>query len=349
MAFWKRYYYSYLDSFVTFLLPKGKSIGRIDSVSFPTGMFDCLIALDVLPQVRDVDSFLAEASDHLLPGGRLIVTQYNALWEPILRLASWLKLRKVMTEQNWLTSSDLKNLAYLNNWEVVRSGTKMIMPLYLPLISTFLNRLVAQFWPFSRLGLFHYFVLRKTETTTNERPAFSIIVPARNEAGTIEKIARELPQLGSFTEIIFIEGHSTDQTLNEIKRVVGNYQGAKRLRFAVQSGRGKGDAVRLGFDLATGDILAIYDADMTVPPEELKKFYSALALGKADFVNGSRLIYPMERESMRALNFLGNKFFIVINCSRKFRVVVLIPFPESFCESVDCFCHFINAVYCLND
>ena len=136
-----------------------------------------------------------------------------------------------------------------------------------------------------------------------------MIVPARNEAGTIEKIVQQIPELGAFTEIIFVEGHSNDNTLAEIKRVVEKYKGKKGLKYSVQPGKGKGDAVRLGFEMAEGDILAIYDADMTVPAKDLEKFYNAIADGKGEFINGSRLVYSLEDESMRSLNYLVNKIF----------------------------------------
>ena len=157
-------------------------------------------------------------------------------------------------------------------------------------------------------------------------PSLSIIVPARNEAGTIERIVQELPTLGVFTEIIFVEGHSGDHTLKEIKRVVKKYRLNKRINFAVQKGKGKGDAVRLGFNMAKGDILTIYDADMTVPAEEIHKFYRALIENRGDFINGSRLVYPLEKQSMRFLNFLGNKFF-----SFTFSVILGQPLEDTLC------------------
>ena len=212
-------------------------------------------------------------------------------------------------------------------WEEVKSGTKMIVPIYIPFLSYFCNRFLANFWPFSKLGLIHYLVIRKSEICNfDQKPSLSIIVPARNEAGTIEKIAKELPILGSFTELIFVEGNSTDNTLAEIKRVVASFSGKNKIIYAVQSGRGKGDAVRKGFDLATGDILTIYDADMTVPAKEIVKFYNAVVENKGDFINGSRLVYPMEKESMQLLNFLGNKFF-----SLAFSWIIGQPIKDTLC------------------
>lgn len=318
----KRYYYEYLESFIRFLTPHGKTsykiVGKEEAHALHEGKgsFDYVIAIDALGYVHDIGSFLESMKTLIHPEGRLILTQYNALWEPILRFASWIGLRRPNSEQNWIALSDIKNISVLAGLEVIKTGSKMIFPLYIPFISTFLNVYIAHLWPFSRLGIFHYVVLRQNklcvcgvEATKEKQPSLSIIIPARNEAGTIEKMARELPLLGSSTELIFIEGNSTDTTFDEIKRVAEIYGKTRKIRFAQQEGKGKGDAVRKGFDMATGDIVAIYDADMTVPPEEVEKFYNLVASGIADFANGSRLVYPMEKESMRVLNLMGNKFF----------------------------------------
>jgi glycosyltransferase involved in cell wall biosynthesis len=158
------------------------------------------------------------------------------------------------------------------------------------------------------------------------QPSLSIIIPARNEAGTMEAIARDLPDLGSFTELIFIEGNSTDNTYAEIERVAKVYGSKRKILYGKQGGKGKGDAVRKGFDMATGDIITIYDADMTVPAHEMTGFYNALVGDKGDFINGSRLVYPMEEQSMRMLNFFGNKFF-----SMAFSWILGQPLKDTLC------------------
>lgn len=332
-SFWKRYYYDYLESFVSFLTPNGARVLNISQeqvvkngdISFLKEKYEYIIASDVLGYIGDIQSFLRKTGESLTYDGRIVITQYNALWEPILRFASSVGLRKTIIEQNWLSMLDLKNFAYLAGYEVVKSGTKMIVPVYIPILSSLFNRFLANIWPFSHLGLFHYIVARKPEPRQNiasggksGSPSISIIVPARNEAGTIEKIANELPALGSFTEIIFIEGNSTDNTYEEIQRVA--------IKYAKQDGKGKGDAVRKGFEMATGDILAIYDADMTVPANEIEKFYDAILENKGDFINGSRLVYPLQKESMRVLNFFGNKFF-----SLAFSWILGQPIKDTLC------------------
>jgi glycosyltransferase involved in cell wall biosynthesis len=137
------------------------------------------------------------------------------------------------------------------------------------------------------------------------------VVPARNEAGNIESIVARTPLMGARTELIFVEGNSTDDTYVEIERVLAERQD-ENLVLLRQPGTGKGDAVRFGFAHATGDILMILDADMTVAPEDLPRFYGAITEGTAEFVNGVRLVYPMEGEAMRFLNYLGNRFFGVV-------------------------------------
>ena len=312
--YFAKYYHSYLESLVDFLIPKDKKFFRL-GISVPPDLnkkYDYLVVSDKLGFVYDVQTYLSEAKKIVGEDGRIVITQYNALWEPVLRLASMFGLRKTLNiEQNWLSLYDIENLANLAGLEVVKKGTKMLLPIYVPIISTLINRFLANIFPFSRMGIFHYIVLKKTDPVleSKKNSSFSIIVPARNEMGTIEKIVQELPSLGEFTEIIFIEGNSTDNTYAEIERVALKYKEQKRIKYGKQKGKGKGDAVRMGFDMATGDILSIYDADMTVPAEEMKKFYSTIVQGQADFVNGSRLVYPLEKDSMRVLNLIANKLF----------------------------------------
>jgi glycosyltransferase involved in cell wall biosynthesis len=114
--------------------------------------------------------------------------------------------------------------------------------------------------------------------------------------------------MGRGTELVFVEGHSTDDTLAAIEREIARHP-ERSARVVRQNGTGKGDAVRLGFEHAGGDVLMILDADLTVAPEDLPRFLSALRSGKGEFINGVRLVYPMQKQAMRFLNLIGNKFF----------------------------------------
>jgi hypothetical protein len=272
--------------------------------------FEFVVFSDILGHVHDVEAALREASDRVFWNGRIVITQYSALWEPILDFASKIGLRMPSVKQSWLSGGDLENFARLAGLEAVRRGTRVLVPFYIPLVSAFFNKYLGNIFPFTRLGLYHYVVLRKQNArTTIEKPTLSIVVPARNEAGMIDTILRDLTELDCMTELIFVEGHSSDKTYEAIECAVSGYTGDKKILYARQSGKGKGDAVRKGFDMATSDIITIFDADMTVPAADIPKFYRAIIENRGDFINGSRLVYPLEKQSMRFLNFLGNKFF----------------------------------------
>jgi hypothetical protein len=244
---------------------------------------------------------------------RVIVTYYNWAWEPLLKLGEWLGLKTRPPKQNWLTPGDVGNLLSLAGFDVYRTSESLLLPLNIPLLAPFFNRFVAHLPVFRWLCLNRYTFARPLatcpEVTAAARYSVSVVIPARNESGNIRSAVLRLPPLGRDTEIIFVEGNSTDDTWAAIKAVQKEMGATRNIQIAQQEGKGKNDAVRKGFRMATGDILMILDADLTVPPEDLTKFYSAIASGKGEFVNGSRLVYPMEKEAMRFLNLLANRFF----------------------------------------
>jgi len=211
---------------------------------------------------------------------------------------------------NWLNRHDVNNLLMIEGYDIIKNGRRFLLPRNIPLISNFVNRYLANLPWINSLCLTGYTIARLLPEKSKEgEMSISVIIPARNEKGNIENAILRTPLMGSHTEFIFIEGHSTDDTLEEIKRVAEKYKDSRDIKYAVQDGKGKGDAVRKGFAMATGDILMILDADLTTPPEDMPKFYNALASGRGEFINGTRLVYPLEDESMRTLNILGNKFF----------------------------------------
>jgi len=211
--------------------------------------------------------------------------------------------------KNWVSKHDMKNFLYLSDFETVTQGYRMLMPLYIPLVSYFFNAILAQIPLIQRLCLHEWIIARPIAKPANkENFSVSVVVPCKNEKGNIEEAVRRCPDMGKFTEIIFIEGGSKDGTFEEIKRVTKTYQN-KNISYFKQDGKGKGDAVRKGFSHAKGDVLIILDADLTTPPEELPKFFEALVHGKGEFINGSRLVYGMESNAMRPLAILANFCF----------------------------------------
>jgi SAM-dependent methyltransferase len=276
------------------------------------GPFDYVVMSDLVGDLYDVQTALEQLRKVCHARTRVVITFYNYLWEPVLKAAERLGLKSQQNLQNWLTDQDLRNLLELAGLEVLKRGRRMPFPLRVPLLSGILNA-IAQVTPGLRLlGLQQYIVarLRPRDPSLAAPCSCSVIVPCRNERGNIAAAVERTPAMGSRTEIIFVEGNSSDSTLEEIRAVMSRYRGPHELKLIEQgSGRGKGDAVRKGFAAASGDVLMILDADLTVAPEDLPRFFHAIAGGAGEFINGCRLVYPMEKEAMRYLNLLGNKFF----------------------------------------
>ncbi|HKI06215.1 MAG TPA: glycosyltransferase [Thermoanaerobaculia bacterium] len=272
--------------------------------------FDVIILSDLLNDAWDVQRLLRALVPLTTPRTRLILNSYSRLWELPLAAAQKLGLARPVLYQNWLTVHDLSNLLRLAGFQTVRHWEEVLLPLPIPLLAPFCNRVLVKLWPFRHLALSNFLVARPAPVPipAGEEPVVSVIVAARNEEGNIPNILARLPEMGAGTELIFVEGHSRDGTWEAIQREIAARPG-RRLKAFQQKGKGKGDAVRLGFAEASGGVLMILDADLTVPPEDLPRFYEVLRSGEGEFVNGVRLVYPMEKEAMRFANLLGNKFF----------------------------------------
>lgn len=271
-----------------------------------------IVANGNLHYERNIIDYLNEIHDYCGEETRLVITYYSTLWRPLANLATSLGLRDKLPEVNWLTHEDIENLLRLTSFEAVRREGKVLLPLRVPLLSTLANRYLAPLPFFRNFNLVNILVARPLFAPTaasRPQPSVSVIIPARNESGNIEKILERMPRISARDQLIFIEGGSTDNTWETIQKVAAEHGDSREIIIARQDGRGKGDAVRKGFDLADGDILMILDADLTVQPEILPQFYAALTSGQGEFINGSRLVYPMEKEAMRFFNILGNKFF----------------------------------------
>ena len=274
------------------------------------GTFDYILFSDILNEVWDVQALFDHVKQYCSPRTRIMINTYNRLWEYGLMATEKLGLAKPMIGRNWLTRQDIYSLLDLAGFVVIKATKEILFPIGIPLLSPFLNKFLARFWPFDHLALTHFIIARPRPANCQpgSLPSVSVLVPARNESGNIESIFQRVPEMGAGTEIIFVEGHSTDDTFDAITAGVQHHP-ERRCVVLKQEGKGKGDAVRAGFARASGDILMILDADLTVAPEDLPRFYDALTAGKGDLINGVRLVYPMQDEAMRFFNLIGNKFF----------------------------------------
>jgi SAM-dependent methyltransferase len=289
--------------------------------------FDVIILSDLVNDLWDVQKVMETVYRHATPRTRIIFNFYSRLWEIPLRITQKLRLTRPALMQNWLTPEDVVNLMNLTDLEPIRHWVEFLLPVNIPLLSSFTNRFLAKLWPFHWLALSHFMVARIKPDKKAVEPerSVSIIVPARNEAGNIKEIFARKPELGKWSELVFVEGHSQDDTYAAIQREIALHP-QQRCQLLRQTGIGKGDAVRLGFEHAAGDIFMILDADLTVPPEDLPLFYDAITSGKGELINSVRMVYPMEKQAMRYLNFLGNKFF-----SLAFSMLLGQPIKDTLC------------------
>lgn len=264
---------------------------------------------------------------------KIIITYYNPIWKPLVTLAEWTGSKRNMPQENWLSSLDLTNLLYLSGFETYKSSQSMLIPYKIPFISNFVNRFL------SKLPLFNFFALNKfvfarpmpsLETVQFSEANYSttVVIPACNRAFNIEQAILRMPNFGSGLEIVFVEYHSTDATWATIQSMQEKYRDTHSIKVIQHNGEAKRDAIRKGLESATGDILLILDADLTVSPEDLPKFYNAISTGKGEFINGVRLVYPRDKKAMRSLNVRGNRLL-----SKIFSWILEIPLNDTLCST----------------
>jgi SAM-dependent methyltransferase len=272
--------------------------------------FDVIVLSDLVNDVWDVQRLFEQVRRLSGPETRVVLNLYSRVWELPLALAQRLGLAQPVLPQNWLTLDDVSNLLELAGMRTIRSWQEVLLPLPVPGLRALANRVLVRLWPLNHLALANFVVARPAPAPLVDKPVVTVVVPARNEAGNVPAIFDRVPEMGAGTDLIFVEGHSQDETFAAIEREIAA-RPERRARLLRQPGKGKGDAVRAGFAAARGDVLMILDADLTVPPEDLPRFYEVIRTGAGEMVNGVRLVYPMERQAMRFANLLGNKFFSI--------------------------------------
>jgi hypothetical protein len=271
------------------------------------GPFDYIVIADTIGMFEDIDGTLRLVQQLCSPSTRIIIAYYSHLWEPVLKFAETLRLRSKQPDINYIATADFLNLMDLADFEVISHEQRQLLPRHWLGLGPFINRYIAPLPGIRQLCLRTYIIGRPVRHFPDRKFSVSIVIPCRNERGNIQNAIGRMPKFGSSHEILFVEGNSSDGTFEECERVRDAYRDNWDIKVLKQDGRGKGDAVRKGFAAATGDVLMILDADLTMPPEALPKYHGVIETGKAEFVNGTRLVYPMENEAMRPLNLIANR------------------------------------------
>jgi hypothetical protein len=273
--------------------------------------FDYVIISNLLEHIFDLYDFFNVLRPKISPSTKLIITGINPIWEPLMRLATSLRMRTPIQMKNFVTCKDIENILCVSGYEVIESGYRVFFPKKAPFISYFLNKLIPRLPLFKNLCVAQYIIARpKQELRTDRSLSCSVIIPCHNEEGNVRGCVEKVPRMGDYTEILVVDDGSQDKTAAIVKDMQNKIKNLRLVSYTPN--RGKGHAVRTGFDSAKGDILIILDADMAVLPEELVKFYEVLASRQAEFVNGTRMIYDMAPGAMRFINFMGNKIFGII-------------------------------------
>jgi SAM-dependent methyltransferase len=276
------------------------------------GEFDFIVLSDTIGSLEDIEETLRGLHPLCSAATRLVIAYFSPLWEPLINVGSMVGRRMPQPSVSLITSIDFLNIMDLSEFEPIRIEMRQLIPYDLFGIGRLVNRFIAPLPGVRRLCLRTYLVARSLRVQRPAELSTTVLIPCRNESGNIERAIKEMPRFGGGQEIIFVEGNSSDDTYEECLRVKKAYEGRWDIKVLKQDGKGKGDAVRKGFDNASGDILMILDADLTVPPTALPKFYRAITSGKGEFINGTRLVYPMENEAMRFLNHIANRTFAKI-------------------------------------
>jgi SAM-dependent methyltransferase len=289
-------------------------VGDVEDPDFIASLpkpFDVILIVDTIGSLNDCQCALEALHLQCTQETRIVVAYYSHLWEPLLSFAEWIGLRSKQPLQNVMSPSDIRSIAELADFQFIKSESRLMSPFRLFGLGRLINRFISILPVIRHLSLRHYSVYRSLRQTPKDIRSASVVIPARNERGNIEAAIKRLPRFCDDIEVIFIEGQSSDGTMEEIKLVAAAHTDWD-IKVMAQPGKGKADAVFTAFDAARGDVLMILDADLTVPPEQLPKFWHAITSNKGEFINGSRLIYPMEDDTMRFLNLIANKCFAII-------------------------------------
>jgi hypothetical protein len=308
------YYHARIQRTLAFLIPSDKTLFVVKDIPqkhFPAKQFDYLFLDGSLGKTNDICDLLKKIRRLCHPSTRLIIYQHNHLWQGILTLAERLALKRNEGIHNWLSVGDVTMYLSGAAFDVTRIFRHTMMPLSLFGIGSLINGFFDLF-PFFDMFKLDQFIIARPLPILSEKAdipqSVTICLTVRNERGNIEPIVKKLPLLCDRQEILFVEGHSTDGTREEIERVIATNP-EKNIRVIGQPGKGQGDAIRVGFKEAQGEVIILYEGDGTSDPRDLYYVWEAMQSKRFEFIEGSRLVYPFHTKAMPWTNKIGNMIF----------------------------------------
>jgi len=285
--------------------------------------YDVIILTDIVEVHPDIFNFFKLLSKFLNDNGKLVITSFNSKYKIIIKILERLKLKDKTLKYSYIHNDKINNIISGNGFDYINSFSKQILPFKLFGLGTLLNRILESLFFLFNLGIKTYSIYRlKGKEFQNYKK--TIIIPAKNEEGNLENIIDRIPKVEKY-EIIIPCGISEDNTVN-VAKMISDSEDYFQVTSFIQSGKGKANAVWEAIQKSSGDVLAILDADISVDPETIPDFFEIIDSNNADFVNGTRLIYQMEKGAMRYINHLGNRLF-------QFFVggIVSYPLTDSLC------------------
>lgn len=272
--------------------------------------FDLIIITDIFEVSNDIYGFVSNLKNFLNLNGKILLTSINPKWNIILRIFEILGLKKNSYINSYIQPKKISSIFVSLGFENIRNYNKQIFPFRILGIGTILNIFLEIVFSFFNLGIKTYFLYQNIEKHATKLSK-TIIVPAKNEEGNLQELVSRIPKFNEYYEIIIACGPSKDNTINKALEIKESKIHENIIVFE-QSKNGKANAVWEATDRSSCEVIAILDADISVDPEELVYFFEIIENGYCDFVNGTRLMYPMEDSAMRVINKFGNRSFQLI-------------------------------------
>tara|TARA_B110000977_G_scaffold125183_1_gene160299 strand:+ start:1495 stop:2904 length:1410 start_codon:yes stop_codon:yes gene_type:complete len=269
--------------------------------------FDHIVIADIEHQ-KFITKNLIDLNEKIDNECRVIVLSKSIFWSTLINF--YKKIKNIGPDKNnFLPYSNLRKIFLNTNFEIVKNEKIIFFPFQFSLLTKFINQ-IFRFPVLNFFCMINLTVLKKVQKKNYqaEGKKISFIIPCKNEGGNIKFFYEKIINSTINAEFLFGNDNSSDNTLDEIKKL---QQAIPNKEIKIYDGPGvcKSENVYKGINLASGEIILIYDADLTVSFDDLVNSINLLLKTDADFINCTRMIMPQQKNAMKFLNFYGNLFF----------------------------------------